>query len=305
MEAGFGKMRLLITGTNGLLGQKLVGLLQEKPEVTLLATSRGENKLAQIFPDVKFRGLDITRQEDVNAAFEAFEPTHVIHTAAQTNVDTCETERESCYAQNVTALEYLVAACEKHNTHLTHVSTDFIFDGVAGPYDEDAQPNPVNYYGQTKLEAEEIVQKAACQWAIVRTVLVYGIVPDYGRSNIVLWVKSSLENNKTIQVVNDQFRTPTLAEDLAQGCWLAAQKNATGIFNISGEELLTPYQMALQVAAYFNLDASLIQKTDGTRFSQPAKRPPRTGFIIEKAKRELGFKPHTFSEGIGIVAGQL
>ncbi|KAA9333653.1 SDR family oxidoreductase [Adhaeribacter soli] len=298
-------MRLLITGSNGLLGQKLTGLLAENPEVELLTTSRGKNKVAGIFPEVNFRSMDITRPEEVQAVFENFRPTHVIHTAAQTNVDICETEREACYAQNVTAVQYLVEACEKYNTHFTHVSTDFIFDGAAGPYDEEAAPKPVNYYGQTKLEAEEIVKKAACPWAILRTVLVYGIVHDYGRSNIVLWVKNSLEAGKTIQVVDDQFRTPTLAEDLAQGCWLAAQKSATGIYNISGEELLTPYQMALQVADYFKLDASLIQKTDASKFTQPAKRPPRTGFVIEKAKKELGYKPHTFQEGIGIVAGQI
>ena len=298
-------MRLLITGSNGLLGQKLVSLLHQNTEIELLATSRGDNKLANVFPLVNFRKLDIVKVEEVNRVFAEFKPTHVINTAAQTNVDICETERKAAYEMNAVSAQNLVSACEQYNTHLNHVSTDFIFDGEAGPYDETAKPNPVNYYGQTKLAAEEMVMKGKMPWAIARTVLVYGVVHDYGRSNIVLWVKSSLEAGKTIQVVNDQFRTPTLAEDLAMGCWLISQKNATGIYNISGTDFLTPYEMALQVAVYFKLDGSLIQKTDGSQFVQPAKRPPRTGFIIDKARRDLGYQPHSFREGIGIVAGQL
>ena len=298
-------MRLLITGSNGLLGQKLIKLLFDNKKVELLATSRGENKLAELYPQVPFQHMDIAKAEDVNRVFADFKPTHVINTAAQTNVDICESEREAAYEMNATSVQNLVNACEEFGTHLTHVSTDFIFDGEAGPYDEEAKPNPVNYYGETKLAAEEIVQKAKCPWAIARTVLVYGTAHDYGRTNIVLWVKNSLENEKTIQVVDDQFRTPTLAEDLAMGCWLIAEKDATGIFNISSDELLTPYDMAMQVVDYFQLDGSFIKKVNASIFTQPAKRPPRTGFIIDKARRELGFKPHTFKEGIALIASQI
>jgi dTDP-4-dehydrorhamnose reductase len=125
------------------------------------------------------------------------------------------------------------------------------------------------------------------------------------RSNIVLWVKNSLEQGKTIQVVNDQWRTPTLAEDLAIGCYLAATKNARGIYNISGKDFLSPYDIAIQTADYFGLDKSLIKKTDSTQFKQPARRPLTTGFIIEKARIELGYEPHSFLEGIRILAEQM
>jgi dTDP-4-dehydrorhamnose reductase len=135
--------------------------------------------------------------------------------------------------------------------------------------------------------------------------LVYGLANDLSRSNIILWVKSSLEAGKQIQVVDDQVRTPTLAEDLAAGCILMAEQGATGIFNISGSELLTPYQMAMETADYFGLDKSLINQTDSTLFTQPAKRPMKTGFVIEKAKNQLGYRPKTFREGISILAKQL
>ncbi|QHL88980.1 sugar nucleotide-binding protein [Nibribacter ruber] len=296
---------ILITGSNGLLGQKLVDLLHTEASVKIIASSRGTNKLAEIYPKAAFVAMDVTNADQVEEVISETQPTHIIHTAAMTNVDDCESQREECWKQNVEAVENLVKASERHGVHLIHLSTDFIFDGEKGPYAEEAEGNPVNFYGESKLAAEELVKQAACKWAILRTVLVFGIVHDYGRSNIVLWVKGSLEQGKQIKVVNDQLRTPTLAEDLAQGCWLAAKHDAQGIFNISGEELLTPHQMALQVADYFHLDKSLIEEVDGTLFTQPAKRPPRTGFDITKAKTQLGYQPHTFKESIAIVAGQI
>ncbi|WP_266204104.1 SDR family oxidoreductase [Pontibacter kalidii] len=296
--------RILITGSNGLLGQKLAELLLPKQDIALLATSRGENKLGELYPTLPFRSMDVTNPEQVEQVVSEFRPTHIIHTAAMTNVDQCENDREGALLLNRDAVQYLVNTCEKYNVHLIHVSTDFIFDGEAGPYDETAEAKPVNFYGETKLMAEEIVQKAKCKWAILRTVLVYGVVNDQGRTNIVLWVRDSLQAGKVIKVVTDQFRTPTLAEDLAMGCWLAAEKDAEGIYHISGSEMLTPYDMALQVADYFDLDKSLIDKADGSTFSQPAKRPARTGFIIRKAATELGYRPHTFAEGIRMVAEQ-
>jgi dTDP-4-dehydrorhamnose reductase len=199
----------------------------------------------------------------------------------------------------------LIEACRIFDTHLVHLSTDFIFDGEAGPYSEEAFPNPINYYGRTKLEAENLIKGSGIKWTIVRTVLVYGIANDMSRSNIILWVKKSLEEGKTIKVVNDQWRTPTLAEDLAAGCILIVKKRELGIFNISGKDFLTPFEMAIQTADYFGLDKSLITEVDSTIFTQPAKRPPRTGFVIDKAKKVLGYNPKSFTEGIAILSKQL
>ncbi|MCB2376041.1 SDR family oxidoreductase [Hymenobacter sp. BT635] len=296
--------RILITGSNGLLGQKLVALLQTQPGVELIATSRGANKLAELYPAVRFVPLDVTDRAQVQAVLRAERPTHLIHTAAMTNVDECELNREACWLHNVTAVEHLLEACEQLDIHLTHVSTDFIFSGEEGPLAEDAIPSPVNFYGESKLAAEKLVQASPAPWAIVRTVLVYGTAHDYGRTNIVLWVRDSLRANTPIKVVDDQFRTPTLAEDLAQGCWLVARQHATGIFHISSSELLTPYQMALQVADFFGLNRELISRVDANSFSQPARRPLRTGFIITKAQQQLGYQPHTFQDGIALLARQ-
>ena len=297
-------MKILLTGSNGLLGQKLVALLREQPGVALVATSRGPNRLADRYPDLCYRALDVTDAAQVRQVLAREQPTHVIHAAALTNVDECELHRAACWLQNVTAVAHLVAGCARHGIHLTHLSTDFIFSGDAGPLAEDAVPAPVNFYGESKLAAEQLVQAGAGRWAIARTVLVYGVAHRYGRTNLVLWVRDALRAGQPIKVVSDQWRTPTLAEDLAQGCWLLARQAAQGIYHLSSDELLTPYDVALRVADYFGLDAGLIEKVDASTFSQPARRPARTGFLIGKARRELGYRPHTLAEGLALVGAQ-
>jgi dTDP-4-dehydrorhamnose reductase len=300
------KKKVLVTGANGLLGQKLMGFLRNDTSVEVIGTGKGTSRLPESWADsYTWMELDITDRDQVMRVFSETKPDSVIHTAAMTQVDDCEKDRDGCRILNVEAVRYLIDACEKFDTHLIHLSTDFIFDGKDGPYNEEALPNPVNYYGETKMEAENLLLASHIRYAIVRTVLVYGIAQDMSRSNIILWVKKSLEEGKNIKVVNDQWRTPTLAEDLAEGCILIMKKGATGIFNISGADFLTPFGMAIQTADFFGLDKNLITESDSTLFTQPAKRPPRTGFIIDKAKTELGYSPKSFLAGIGILAKQL
>ena len=297
--------KILITGSNGLLGQKLVELIVSKKEYTLIATGRGGNRLHSTEGYI-YESMDITDKQSVANIFKTHKPDIVIHGAAMTNVDACELDKELCWLQNVVATRNIVESCVEIGSFLVHVSTDFIFDGSKGPLTEDEKPSPISFYGYSKLAAEEIVMKdEGLKWSIARTVLVYGIAQDMSRTNIILWVKKSLEDKKSIKDVDDQWRTPTLAEDLAMGCYLIAQKNAKGIFNISGKDFLNPYQMAEKVVDYFKLDGSFITKADSTTFSQPAKRPPTTGFVIDKARKELGYEPRSFEEGIALLASQL
>ena len=297
-------MKILVTGSNGLLGRKLIRLLISEGNNDLIAISRGEDRL-KLSSGYTYESVDITDEKAVFEVIQNHQPEVVVNTAAMTNVDECELNQEACWDANVKSVEYLVTACENFGSFLVHVSTDFIFDGTEGPLTEEAVPNPVNYYGESKLAAEKAIINSNLDYAIARTVLVYGIVEDMSRSNIILWVKESLEKGKAINVVDDQWRTPTLAEDLAMGCYLIARKKAKGIFNISGADMLTPYDMAMKVVSYFELDSSLITRADSSTFTQPAKRPPKTGFIIDKAKVELDYYPHSFDEGIAEVAGQV
>lgn len=304
-------LKILVTGSNGLLGQKLVYKLKEKSGIECIATARGGNRLVQK-DGYTFASLDITNQKNVQEIFAGFKPDVVINTAAMTNVDACESDRVGALLLNTTSVKYQVEALEllmrenpDYHPHFIHLSTDFIFDGTHGPLDENEKPNPLSYYAETKLEAEHIVQASKLHWAIARTVLVYGIVDHMSRSNIVLWVKSNLEQGKTINVVDDQFRTPTLAEDLADGCILIAEKRAKGIYNISGKDFMSILELAQTVADYYKLDKTLINPSKSFDIKQPAKRPPITGFIIEKAKNELGYNPHSFVEGIKILEDQV
>src|SRR5690554_6195052 len=300
------KPYLLITGANGLLGQKLVAGLLEKDTFRVLATGKGKCRLPTAWKGYTYLSMDVTDPVQIEQVIGKFLPQAVIHCASMTNVDRCEVERKSCFEQNVTAVAHMVDACSRHGVHLIHLSTDFIFDGKDGPYMEDDPPNPINYYGKTKLESENLIKASSLtKWAIVRTGLVYGISSDMSRSNIVLWVRDNLINGKELSLVDDQVRTPTLAEDLAAGCILIAEKGATGVYNISGSDLLTPYDMAVETASFFNLDASKLKKVDSQAFTQTAKRPLKTGFIIDKASKTLGYKPRTLKEGIDILAKQL
>lgn len=296
--------KILVTGSNGLLGQKLVYKLKDRPDVQLIATARGENRLRDQEGYV-YHAMDICSKEDVDRVIDLVRPDHIIHTAAMTQVDDCELDHEACDRANVDAVRYIVEAAERHDCHFVHISTDFIFNGEEGPYDELGQPDPLSYYGMAKWKGEQIVQGSKLRWAILRTVLVYGIVDNMSRSNIVLWAKGALEKGKPINVVNDQFRSPTLAEDLADGCILAVDKNATGIYNISGKDQYSIIDLVRTVADYYGLDKSLISPVSSETLNQPAKRPPVTGFILDKARRELGYNPHSFVEGIAIMEKQL
>ena len=295
-------MRILITGANGLLGQKLVNLLSSSEKDEVHATGRGGNR--NLPGPYTYHKVDLTEEGALHNLFEEIKPDGVIHTAAMTNVDACELDPNECHLQNVAVVESIVRACENFDVFLVHLSTDFIFDGITGPYDEESSPNPLSVYGRSKLEAEEVVKAGRMKWAIARTVLVYGQVHDMSRSNIVLWVKKSLEEGKSIKLITDQYRMPTFAEDLARGCALLAQQQAQGVFNVSGQDYLNPYEMAIQVADVFELDGTLITPTDGTAFTQPAKRPPKTELILDKA-RSIGYEPHSFSEGLQLLKAQL
>jgi dTDP-4-dehydrorhamnose reductase len=220
-------------------------------------------------------------------------------------VDACESEREACDKLNVDAVKYLVSECNAIGAHFIHLSTDFIFDGTHGPVMETEKPNPLSYYGRSKQIAEMIVMENSASWAIARTVLVYGIVQDMSRSNIVLWAKSNLEQGKSLNVVGDQFRTPTLAEDLAQGCALIAEKKAIGIYNISGKDYMSVFDLVYRVADFWKLDKSLLNISSSEGIKQPAKRPPITGFILDKAIKELNYQPHSFEDGLKLMDEQL
>lgn len=290
-------MKVLITGANGFLGHYLVSLLLQKG-YEVIATGKGNNRLP--FGNSEkfvYTEMDFTNPFVVNDIFDTHKPEIVVHAGAVSKPDECELNRKEALRINTEGTVTMLSNAAKHKCFFIFISTDFVFDGEAGMYTEVDSPNPVNFYGKTKLEAEEAVKRYDFDWAIVRTVLVYGKAMA-GRSNILTIVKEKLEKGEAYSVVDDQVRTPTYVEDLAAGIIAIMEKRACGIYHLSGINILTPYEMACKTADFLGLDKSLIKRVTAESFSQPAKRPARTGFIIDKAKRELAYSPVTFLEGL-------
>lgn len=295
---------ILVTGSNGLLGQKITEKILTEGRLNLIATAKGANRFP-VDGGYEYAEMDILNAEQVKQVVLKYQPDAIIHTAAMTNVDTSETNKDACYQLNVAATQNLVSLCEEHHIHFIHLSTDFIFDGGDGPYVETDAPNPLSYYGETKLLAELAVQNSKAKWSILRTVLVYGITADISRSNIVLWAKGALERKQPINVVNDQWRTPTLAEDLAEACLLAVENAAQGVYHIAGKDYMSIADLVRKVADYWSLDHSLILEISSAGLNQKAKRPAKTGFVLTKAIEDLKYNPHSFEEGLKIVDEQM
>ncbi|MFM7217650.1 MAG: SDR family oxidoreductase [Bacteroidota bacterium] len=295
---------ILVTGANGLLGQKIVYALAEREDVRCISTGIGPNRMKSK-SGYQYEELDIRDVRNVELLLEKYRPDAIINTAALTNVDACEQRREEAIELNVHAPRVLATAAKRVESHFVHLSTDFVFNGEAGPYVETDEPDPLSHYAQTKLDGEQAVITACDSWAIIRTIIIYGVVDDNSRSNVVLWALNNLRAGKPINVINDQFRSPTLAEDLAEACIEAALRRSQGIFHCSGRETMCILDMVRIVVDYFGLDHSLVKPVSSAELNQPAKRPPVTGFIISKAERELDFRPRNFLEGLTIVKNQL
>lgn len=290
-------LKVLITGCNGLLGQTLLEMMiKNRPEMEIIGVSKGENRTKRL--DFVYEQVDITNYSELSNSIVKHKPDFIINTAAMTNVDACEDDKEGCFALNVTSVEYLTKLCLDHQIHLIHISTDFIFDGKKGFYKETDKPNPLSYYGWSKLKSEEIILNSKISATILRTILVYGKVHDMKRNNIVLWIREMLKNNKEVTIVNDQYRMPTYVVDLAMACLLSINNRAEGVYNVSSSELLSVYEIAIQIADAFELDSTLIKPISSETLNQKAKRPAKTGFNLEKTKRELGLVPKTFQEDL-------
>lgn len=290
-------IKIAITGSNGLLGQTLVNLLlKEKDTYQVFGLSRATNRSGRT--DFSFISVDLTAKNELEKHLQIIKPDVIVNTAAMTQVDDCEIHQKECDQLNIDLVAHLIEYANKNNTHIIQLSTDFIFDGKKGFYTEADTPNPLSYYGLSKLKSEQLLTSSKIPYTILRTILVYGKVSNMSRSNIVLWVKEMIENQQEITIVNDQYRMPTYVEDLAMACKIAADKKAFGIYHISSNTLLSVFEIAQQIATTFQLDKSLIKPISSSTLNQKALRPPKTGFDLTKTKKELNFYPKSFEEDL-------
>jgi dTDP-4-dehydrorhamnose reductase len=296
--------KILITGANGLLGQKLVSLLSKQQNCKLIATARGDARFL-VPENITYQSLDITDADACVSVIGNYRPDAIIHAAAMTQVDACETERELCDSINIQGTRNMIRAIGNGNTHFVHISTDFIYEGDEEEYFEDSKVTPLSYYGESKWESEKLFKKVNFPYSILRTVLVYGVLEDLSRSNIVLWAKGALEKGKEINVVDDQYRCPTLAEDLALSCLQVIEENAIGVFHVSGKEFMSILELVIQIADYWKLDKNLINPIKTSSLNQAATRPVKTKLNINKAIKQFNYQPKSFSQGLALVDIQL
>jgi dTDP-4-dehydrorhamnose reductase len=298
---GLVKNRILITGSNGMLGQRAVQFYSSKENVELLATSVEEKS---VVGSIEYISADIKDRDSIKKLVYDYCPDFIIHTAAFTNVDLSEKLREEAWKINVKGVEYIAEAARAIDAHIIHISTDYIFDGKNGPYDENAKPVPIGYYGRTKLASENALKISGTFFTILRTNVLYGIAPN-SRPDFVRWVINSLSNNQEIRIVKDQIGNPTFIDDLVQGINKIIEFRKTGIYNISGKEFLSRYDFTIRIADYFNLDKKLIIPITTEELKQPARRPLKSGLLILKAETELGYKPHTINESLAAMKKEL
>lgn len=294
--------RILITGSNGLLGQKVVEILSRSNYPLLLVSLEPESVFDEdIFPYLQ---LDLTHKQEVRRVLDEFEPDIIVNTAAVTDVDLCEKERALAWRVNVGSVENLAHAANLVGAKIIHLSTDYVFDGEKGPYGESDRPNPISYYGRTKFASENVLRIAGTPSAIIRTMVLYGIGKKV-KSNFALWLYHNLKENKQIRVVDDQIGNPTLVDDLAFGILKIIELERTGLYHIAGADLVSRYDFALSLCKIFGFNKKLITPVKSSQFKQPAPRPLKSGLITIKAEVELGLKMSGVERGLTILKNQL
>jgi dTDP-4-dehydrorhamnose reductase len=283
------KLKMLITGASGLLGNKIVELA--KNDWTVIPVHRTKPL------NLTSLELDVTDITEVLNLLGELKPDVVIHTASETNVDKCEIEKEQAWKINADGTRNIAEACHNVNAKLVYISTDYVFDGEKGLYDEEDEPNPVNYYGVTKLEGEKQVIEHSKNYAILRTSVLYGWHP--WKQNFATWTINKLKQQQEITVVEDHYNTPTLADNLAEMAVEVAEKDLQGLYHASGRERISRYEFAKQIATTFNLNSDLIKPVKMRQLTAwIAKRPRDSSLNTRKIQKQLKTKPLNITEGL-------
>lgn len=286
-------MKILLTGGSSLFGQAFIDLVK-KTSHELYATY---NKSSIDFENAIF--LDITDKEGVKKIVKNLNPDIIIHAAAFTNVDKCEVEREKAYNVNVKGTENIARIAKKINAKLVYISTDYVFDGEKGFYNEEDKTSPINYYGLTKLEGEKVVKKICNDFIIARTSVIYG--PH--KKNFVTWTIWELKKKKEIKIIIDQWVSPTLNIDLAEQIIALMEKDEKGIFHTAGGERISRYDFVLEVAKIFDFNEDFVIPTKTKEMNWIAKRPKDSSLDVSKISGVK--KPYKVKEALHLLKKEI
>jgi dTDP-4-dehydrorhamnose reductase len=291
-------LKLLITGASGLFGSKLAEMaMTESCEVY-----SGYNQQKPAFGTPI--QLDITNENQVKDVIKKTNPTAVVHAASLTDVDKCETDKTLAWKTNVEGTKHIANATQASNAFLVYISTDYIFNGETGHYKETDNPDPINYYGLTKLKAEELVKDLMDDYCIARPSVIYGAKPAGGKTNFALWLLDKLNKNEHAKIVTNQWNSPTLNTSLAAMILEIIERNLNGIFHLSGATRISRYEFAKQIAQTFNLNENLIIPSNLAAFSWEAralwvaKRPTDSSLDTSKTRQTLKTKPLHIHEAL-------
>lgn len=294
--------RILITGANGLLGQAVMHIFTRESDFELVQSSVEDKPFINFGSE--YYKLDITNKEEVKEAVRRFNPKIILNCAAFTDVDKCETERELCWKLNVDAVKNLIIASRINDAKIIHYSTDYVFDGKNGPYDETAVPNPISFYGRSKLASENALVASGADFAIIRTMVLFGLGVNV-KPNFALWMINKLKTKEPINIVDDMSGNSTVSDDLAYGSLKLIEKNAKGIYNIAGRDIESRYDFTMKLCDVFGFDKKLVARIKTKELNQPAPRPLKSGLITLKAETELGFRPMDTIESLRFLKYQL
>jgi dTDP-4-dehydrorhamnose reductase len=298
LEGESKKMKLLITGASGLFGSKLAQIAHKQDTQVYCGYNQTKQQLG--YP-IQF---DVSNLDQVEDAFKKTKPDVVVHAASLTNVDLCETNKKLAWKTNIVGTQNIIQQAKKNNTHVIYISTDYVFNGKTGNYTETDIPDPINYYGLTKLEAEYHIHTLK-NYTIARPSVIFGSTPASGKTNFVLWTINMLKNNQKIKAATNQTTNPTLNTNLANMILEIAKRKIKGVIHTSGATPISRYDLAIKIAKTFDLNQDLIEKTSIEAFNFPAKRPQNSSLNTKKAQRTLKNKPLTIHRALSQLKKQL
>ncbi|MFZ3133562.1 MAG: dTDP-4-dehydrorhamnose reductase [Methanothrix sp.] len=289
-------MRFFITGGSGLAGSRLAEMALARGEQVYSGYAHNQPPYGK---EVKFDLLDPNGIRDI---IERMRPDVIVHSAALTDVDRCEREKDLAYKINVEGTRAIAEAARKAGSYLVYISTDYVFDGQRGLYREEEETNPVSYYGLSKLLGEEFCLDQGC---IARTCVIYGSRPASGKVNFALWLLNALKSGKEARVVTDQFITPTLNSNLAAMVLEAADRHLSGIYHLSGASRVSRYDFACELARAFDLDRRMILPSQMSDIGWLARRPMDSSLDTSKASGTLKNRPLNLYESLQVLRDEL
>ena len=297
MDSKMGIKKILVTGSAGLVGTQIVKDLLNNNKEVYSCYNNNKPKLGIL------THLDLSKKDDIINTMNNVNPDVVIHLGAVTDVELCEIDKELAKKINTTATEILALESEKHNSFFLYMSTDYVFDGKIGMKTEEDEPNPINFYGKSKLDGENVLKKITTPNIIVRTSTPFGVHSK--KISFPFWIKKNLELKKEISVLTDQYTSPSYVPNISKMIIEIIERKITGIIHLAGDTKISRYDFAIHIAKITNLNKQFLKLSKMEQMSWEAKRPIDSSLDVTKAKKILNHKPEKIENSLKLLFNEL